>query len=136
MRENLIGYLLNALEPTEQAEIEAELGRDPQLKRELDVLSRSLEPLSWDQGMHNPPVGLASRCCEFVAEQTKVRLPAPTGAPPSSQWRMADLGVAASVFLAASLLFWPAMNQSRYAARVRGCQNNLRRCKKHTSRDA
>lgn len=126
MRENLIGYVLNALEPTEQAEIEAQLGRDPHLKRELELLTRSLEPLSWDQGMHNPPVGLASRCCTFVAEQTKVRLPAPAGAAPPSHWRMADIGVAAGVFLAATLLFWPAMNQSRYAAQVRGCQNNLR----------
>lgn len=125
MRENLIGYVLNALEPTEQAEIEAQLGRDPQLKRELELLSRSLEPLSWDQGMHAAPVGLASRCCDFVAEQTKVRLPAPASAPPS-RWRMSDISVAAGVFLAATLLFWPAMNQSRYAAQVRGCQNNLR----------
>jgi hypothetical protein len=38
---------------------------------------------------------------------------------------MADIGVAAGVFLAATLLFWPAMNQSRYAAQVRQCQNNL-----------
>ncbi len=79
MRENLIGYALNALDPAEQAEFEAQLGRDPQLKRELELISRSLEPLSWDQGMHAPPVGLASRCCEFVAVQTRVRLPAPAG---------------------------------------------------------
>lgn len=125
MRENLIGYLLNALEPTERAAVEAELNREPRLKSELELLSRSLEPLAADVGHYPPPVGLASRCCEFVAVKSKVKLPPPvTSIPP--RWSMADLGVAAGVFLAATLLFFPAVNQSRFAARVRGCQNNLR----------
>ena len=34
--------------------------------------------------------------------------------------------VAAGIFIAASLLFFPAMNQSRFAARLTGCKNNLR----------
>jgi hypothetical protein len=124
MRENLIGYLLNALEPSERAAVEAELVRQPELKSELDLLSRSLQPLAADAAPYPPPVGLASRCCEFVAVKSKVSLPPPvTSAPP--RWSMADIGVAAGVFLAASLLFWPAMNQSRYAAQVRQCQNNL-----------
>lgn len=125
MREDLIGYLLHALEPAERAQVEAELGRDPELKRELDLLERSLLPLAADREGYASPLGLASRCCEFVATQGKVRR-APPVAPPTSRWRMSDLAVAAGVFLAATLLFWPAMNQSRYAARVRGCQNNMR----------
>ncbi len=125
MREDLIGYLLHALEPAERAQVETELGRDPELKRELQLLERSLLPLAGDREGYAPPMGLASRCCEYVATQGKVRR-APPVAPPTSRWRMSDLAVAAGVFLAATLLFWPAMNQSRYAARVRGCQNNMR----------
>ncbi len=125
MRENLIGYLLNALEPSEQALVEAHLSRDPQLKHELDLLSRSLQPLAADRAEHVPPVGLATRTCEFINVQTKVTLPPPVTSVPA-RWSMADLAVAAGVFLAATLLFWPAMNQSRFAARVRSCQNNLR----------
>ena len=35
--------------------------------------------------------------------------------------------VAAGIFLAATMLFFPAVNQSRFAARLIGCQNNLRK---------
>ncbi len=126
MRENLIGYLLNALDPAEHAMVEAHLNRDPELKRELELLSRSLEPLAADQGHCDPPLGLALRTCEFVAVQSKVQLPPRPVTTIPSRWSMGDLAVAAGVFLAATLLFWPAMNQSRFAARLRGCQNNLR----------
>jgi hypothetical protein len=125
MREDLIGYLLHALEPAERAQVETELGRDPELKRELELLERSLLPLAADREGYAPPLGLASRCCEFVATHGKVQRSTQV-VPPTSRWRMSDLAVAAGVFLAATLLFWPAMNQSRYAARVRGCQNNMR----------
>jgi hypothetical protein len=125
MRENLIGYLLDALEPTERATVEAQLARDSQLKDELDILSRSLEPLAADKAPYAPPVGLATRTLEFVAVQAKVQPPPPVNSVPS-RWSMADMLVAAGIFLAATMLFWPAMNQSRFAARVRGCQNNLR----------
>jgi len=124
MRENLIGYLLDALEPLERAAVEAELVRDSGLKDELDILSRSLEPLAADKAEYLPPVGLATRTLEFVAVQTKVQPPPPVQTVPS-RWSMADMVMAAGIFLAATMLFWPAMNQSRFAARVRGCQNNL-----------
>lgn len=106
MRENLIGYLLDALEPSEQALVEAHLSRDPQLKQELELLSRGLKPLAADRGDFAPPIGLATRTNQFVAVQTKVALPPPVTSVPS-RWSMADLAVAAGVFLAATLLFGP-----------------------------
>lgn len=125
MRDHLIGYLLDALDIEEHALIEAQLGRDPQLKRELELLSRSLLPLSIDKGHYDPPEGLAHRTCEFVALQARVsRAPQPAHAP--SRWSLADMLVAAGLFLAATMLFFPAMNQSRFAARLLSCQNNLR----------
>lgn len=126
MREQLIGYLLSALEPDEHQSIEAQLIRDPQLKRELDLLSRSLHPLACDREHYHAPLGLAHRTCEFVAEQAQI-LPAPSApAYAPSSWRLTDMVVAAGIFIGATMLFFPALNQSRFAARLLGCQNNLR----------
>jgi hypothetical protein len=125
MRDDLIGYALGALEPEEHALIEARLNADPALRHDLELVTRSFQPLSWDKQPYEPPPALAHRTCEFVATQSRVMLaPAPTAS--SSQWRFADVAIAAALFLAATMLFFPALNQSRFAARVLGCQNNLR----------
>jgi hypothetical protein len=124
MRNDLIGYLLDALEPHEQELVETHLGKDPQLRRDLEVISRGLQPLSLDKAHYEPPVGLAHRTCQFVAVQAKV-MPAPPVVSVPNRWSMADLAMAAGIFLAATLLFWPAMNQSRFAARLAGCKYNL-----------
>lgn len=124
MRDNLIGYLLDALEPSEQEMVEARLASDPGLRRDLEMLSRSLAPLAVDKAHFEPPVGLGHRTCQFVSAQTQAT-PASPVVSVSSRWSLADLAMAAGIFLAATLLFWPAMNQSRFAARLAGCQNNL-----------
>ena len=46
MRDLLLGYLLNALEPDEKRELERCLSSDPELRRDLELLRRSLEPLN------------------------------------------------------------------------------------------
>jgi hypothetical protein len=126
MRENLVGYLLDALEPAEQEMLERELARDPQLKAELDLIARSLHPLAADRLHFDPPPGLAHRTCEFVAQQAQVMLATPPASVSSRRMSMTDMVMAASIFLAASALFLPALTQSRFAARVTSCQNNLR----------
>lgn len=123
MRDQLIGYLLEALEPGEMAEVAAQLNRDPQLKRDLEILARGLEPLAGEKAPFEPPAGLARRTGEFVVSQTRV-MTAP--APRSNRWTWADAAVAAGLFIAAAALFFPAVNQSRFAGRVLACQNNLR----------
>jgi hypothetical protein len=124
MRDQLIGYLLDALEPSEHELVEARLSHDPQLRRDLQLAARGLEPLAADKAHYEAPVGLAERTCQFVTVKTHVTAQPVTSVP--SRWSMADLAMAAGIFLAATLLFWPAMNQSRFAARLAGCQNNLR----------
>jgi hypothetical protein len=127
MRDQLLGYLLDALEPQEHEQVEAQLKIDPNLQRELDLLSRGLRPLACDKATFDPPPGLAARTCQFVAGyDTKVVLPLREPAASTSRWSFADMVVAAGIFLAASLLFLPAMNQSRFAARVTQCQDHLR----------
>ena len=48
MREDLLGYLLDALEPSEQEQVERELQRSPQLRDELQRLRAQLAPfIAW-----------------------------------------------------------------------------------------
>jgi hypothetical protein len=44
----------------------------------------------------------------------------------SSRWSLADFVVAAGIFIAAGMLFFPAIANSRYQAHLAQCQNNLR----------
>lgn len=106
--------------------VEAQLGRDPQLQRDLEILARSLHPLTADRDSYDPPAGLAHRTCEFVAVQGRAIVTPAAAVHVPGRWSFADVAVAAGIFIAAAMLFFPAMNQSRFAARVAGCQNNLR----------
>jgi len=124
MRDDLVGYLLDALEPDEKVAIEAQLSRDPALQQDLEMLRRKLQLFEVDRAHYLPPAGLAERTCEFVNSRIEVALTPAT--PPPARWRLVDFAVAAAIFLAASVLFLPALHQSRLAAGVTGCQNNLR----------
>ncbi len=70
-REQLLGYLLGALEDNEQAEIETILDGDAALRRELATLNRSLAPLDAARQEFSPPAGLATRTSAFVAESAR-----------------------------------------------------------------
>jgi hypothetical protein len=61
-----------------------------------------------------------------VAQQARVTLAPAASAATGSRWSLTDMVVAAGIFLGASLLFFPAVSQSRFAAKVTDCQNNLR----------
>jgi hypothetical protein len=118
--------LLEALDPDEHAMVEAQLARDPQLKDELALVARGLHPLAADKEHYHPPAGLAHRTCAFVAQQARAALAPPAAPVLPGRWSLVDMVVAAGIFLAASFLFFPAVNQSQFTARVLGCQNNLR----------
>lgn len=106
--------------------IAAQLARDPELKRELDLIALALKPLAADRGHCDPPPELAERTCAFVVRHVETRrAPAPAPVLPS-RWSLTDLVVAAGIFFAAAMLFFPAVNQSQFTARVTSCQNNLR----------
>jgi len=66
MREQLLGYVLGALDEDEHAQVEEALRRDPQLQREVELLHDSLDPLRAGEGAYEPPVGLAARTCQTV----------------------------------------------------------------------
>lgn len=71
MREDLIGHLLGALEPSDTKQVETALA-DPQeglsLRHDLKQLQRALQPLAYDRDLLRPPVGLADRTMRLIAE--------------------------------------------------------------------
>ena len=131
IRQNLVGYLVGALDEQERSEVEDALAGDLRLRHELNLLERSLSPLATDRGHYDPPPLLASRACQYVYQRTEL-MPAALSsvgrgeAAPYRVWSFADVAVAAGIFLAASLLFWPAINSSRASAQLAACQNNIR----------
>lgn len=136
-REQLLGYLLGALEPEELEQVEQEIAQDVVLERELKSLKARLDGLGlvdrpqWFE----PPAGLARRTCHLVALQTAPPVSPARGALPQAmatdvrhdrQYRWTDLLVAAAVLIAAASLFFPALSHSRFQSEVAMCQNHLR----------
>jgi prepilin-type processing-associated H-X9-DG protein len=106
MEENLVGYLLNALDGETQREVEASLRKSPELQSRLELLERALAPLAVDREMPEPHPGLVLSTLARIAEYKCRKLPdAPP--PPRSQsapvvrpWpRRADALVAALLLL-------------------------------------
>jgi len=61
MDPDLLGYLLNALAPEEQRQVEAYLASDPEARQRLRLLRQALAPLETDRDAIEPPPGLAAR---------------------------------------------------------------------------
>lgn len=136
--EHLLGYVLGALEPREHEQLERELAKDPELALQVAALSARLQPLESCRDVEAPPAGLATRTCAAVfahAEELEKVTPARRGvaaamsaeyAEARSPWSLSDLVVAAGVFMAAGMLFFPAIANSRQLARQAQCSNNQR----------
>ncbi len=147
MEENLVGYLLNALDPETHREVEAYLGANPEARRHAEVLRRALEPLAADADEEAPP-GLWLRALAHVARdqaRQAPRRPAPPPAdhfddlppaprpvpaqvlgPSRSRWRRADLLVAAILLFAVAGLGASLLPTLWYRQQIYACQNNLR----------
>jgi hypothetical protein len=133
MHEDLLGYLLGALDADEQHRIEAELAKSPQLRQELQKLRRCLEPLesAWED--QAPPPGLVDRVCESIAAHEAHRRPSPrklsrqrtSVGVPLQRYSVSDSIVLALVVLIAFTLLFPALANSRYQARKTACHANL-----------
>jgi hypothetical protein len=133
MDENLVGYLLRALDAETQREVEAYLRAQPEVAKKLEQLRQALQPLAADRESPAPPSGLRMRTLARVAEyrcRDQGRGPmAPSIRSHSaarSWWRRADVLVAAAVLLVVLPLIPPGLNQLRHQRFVKECQNNLR----------
>jgi hypothetical protein len=139
MRDLLIRYLLGELEPGELRRLEERLQTSPELRRELDHLRTCLtaEP-DYDPAGDLLPCGLAERTARRVSELDgddcaprscssaiePTALSALDPSPTALGWSLADLTVAGGVFLAVSMLVFPALRDSREATRAAICQDH------------
>jgi prepilin-type processing-associated H-X9-DG protein len=133
MDENLVGYLLDALEPDERRKVEMYLRANPEARQRLQRVRKGLEPLEADLQPIDPPRDLWVRTLARVAEHQCRPLPS-APLPPRSRavpaqrgwWRRADVLVAASLLFGILLLLPYGVNHLRYIHNITACQNNLR----------
>ncbi|QDV58383.1 hypothetical protein [Rosistilla oblonga] len=146
MREDLLGYLLGALEPEEVLRVEAMLDSDPEARAELERLRDSLRPLEEDpqsdqqqSEAFEPPADLISRTMDFIESSKPQPAATPSLAPttplsetdPSQRaatarrWRIPDALVATVSMIVLGGLVFPAILEGRFEARRTQCQGNL-----------
>ena len=132
LEENLIGYLLEALDGKTRAQVEAQLHAEPETRWRLEQLRLAMEPLALDRAEVAPPPGLAVRTVARIAEYCCRELPRAPAASrplaPRSWWRRADVVVAAVLFLSVLGIGVPALSRirDRSGPAIVECQNNLR----------
>jgi hypothetical protein len=133
MDEHLVGYLLKALDPATQREVEAYLLAQPEAARKLELLRQALQPLAADRETPLPPPGLRLRTLARIAEyrcrdlpRAPLPLPIRSRPPVRSWWRRADVLVAAALLLIALPLVPSGLNRWRQHRDILECQNNLR----------
>jgi hypothetical protein len=99
---------------------------DPAVAARVDRASSRLR-LLLDDGLGDiePPAGLARRTIERV-ERSRSWQGVLEYSPGGGSFRMADLAVAASIFLVGVLTLIPALQQSRWGYRTAVCSSNLR----------
>jgi len=142
--EQLLGYLLGALEDSERQRLRKQLEESPALRRRLARVRRKLGPLRQARREHVPSPGLAARTCQLVAEHRRqqavterpalaataqVSTMSPVQTPPvaASSWSWLDLAAAVGIAAATFLLLFPAIANSRFNAQLAECRENLRR---------
>jgi hypothetical protein len=133
MDENLAGYLLKALDPETERQVEQYLHNHPHARPKLEQLRRALDRLAADRDDIEPPAGLRFATLTRIAEyrcRTLPQAPAPTrsqrsGGRPS--WRAVNAVVAACLFLMISGLAAHWVYQRSLAQDQLACQHNLQR---------
>ncbi len=130
MDENLVGYLMNALDPATHRQVEDYLRDNPDGRRRAELLRQALAPLEADADPIEPPPGLAVRtlacvaeyCCRDFPQAPSVRW---SDAPRRRWWRRADVLVAAGLLVTVSLLLPPVVRHLQRQHELESCKNNL-----------
>jgi hypothetical protein len=130
VRENLIGYIVGAIEPEERLQVEQRVEQDASTRQELELMRSGLHPLAEDQMHHEPPAGLAQRCCDYVYSRAEVL---PASLSPASQaprkvvrWTRLELGVAGAIAASVAIFFLPQIYQTHVQSQLLACQSNLK----------
>ncbi len=139
MREELLGYLLSALEPHEMRQVEEALRADPLLQLELDALQEAIRPLdkaSLAMFDFETPVDLVSRTLAQLPSSDSLELrlaSSPSVALANSResresqgFAWSDVMVAVLASVAVLGLLIPSIARGRYEARKIACQEHLR----------
>lgn len=132
MNDNLIGYLLNALDPAEREAFEAEVRKQPKLKSEIESLARFLKPLEADREQLETPKGLFINTLAKIAEHRCPSLPYAPTLPlrpvhgNRSWFRKVDLLAAACLLVVVGGLAMPLLISMRQNYLIKHCENNLR----------
>jgi len=135
-REQLMDYLLDALNKSERDLVQARLRQDPAFRRELASARLQVAQIQAARRPFAPPPGLAQRTCDFVFAQAR-RLQAEVAkrwamTPYSSipGWagrvRWIDMAVTATILVMAALIVLPAVRVGRLQARLASCEADLR----------
>ncbi|MGQ9821733.1 MAG: hypothetical protein ACUVQK_07725 [Thermogutta sp.] len=145
-----IGYLLDALEENERAELEQALRERADWRQELAAFRRRLSCLELARPDVSPPPGLAARTCKFIFDAVREGVvPAVesiarprcgrgrngvfrftpvgdywSGGGPS--WSWLDLAVATCVIAGFFCLLFPALVDQRVRSQAAQCRENLR----------
>jgi hypothetical protein len=118
--EDLLGYLFDAVEPSDSERIERELEKDPLARARLEELRRVNRLLAEDDNI-DPPIGLAANALNLVQRHMVAADRAATRewSEPVSRMRAVDFAVVSSILGLAAVLVFPAI------ATLRGDQARL-----------
>ena len=136
MDDNLVGYLLSALDDESRRGVEGYLRSDPGARRKLARLRQVLQPLEADRAAPEPPGGLALATLDRIAEAGPRTLPlaprvSPAQAVGRGWWRRPDVLVAAALLLIVGGVVFAWLSGTRQRSDIVACQANLHRL--HTS---
>ena len=139
MDQELVGYILNALEPDEQERVRQELRRSPQAQQKLEVLRQAVEPLAYDAEPPEPPEDLLLSTlrrvgryrCQQQAAEDSARRATPIRhrsfpITPRSLWKRADVLVAACIALVFLGMIPPSLLYLQHREKRLACAANLR----------
>lgn len=81
MDENLVGYLLDALDAPSRQEVENYLHDNPEAQKRIDLLREALRPLEADRDAIDPPpnlkLGTLSRVAQYCSRRTETEVAIP-----------------------------------------------------------
>ena len=142
-REDLLGYMLGALDAPESQAIEQLIQENPEVQSELESIESMMAPLEHMDTTVDACPGLARRTVEYVAGKERCQEPAmaysPQALPASSAgmtpsvetasgggWSMTDMLVGAIAIAVLAAVAIPTISYARFNSRLTACQNNLR----------
>ncbi len=148
-QEELLGYVLGALDAQEQRNVQQLIDQDPELEEQLLAIKNSILPLDC-LDTSGPRPGLARRTCEMVAcgqpEQQHADFSATllpiqnvdvepkltvaerneiSSLPPSS-WSLPNFVVAVGLMAIVAGILFPTISYTRFNSRLMACQDNMR----------